>query len=61
MEKVTDNHVKLVSRCIICGKEFEHESHLGGFVDMVCDGCKEAVEYAKLLMRNNSRDFLNKK
>ena len=57
MEKVTDNHVKLVS-CIICGREFEHEPHQGGFADTVCDGCKNAIEYAKLLMQNNILDIV---
>lgn len=51
MAKVMDNHVKLVSACIICGKEFEHEPYQGGFANMVCDECKEAIKYAKELRK----------
>lgn len=56
MEKIIDNHVKLVSACIICGRELEHKPHQGSFADMVCDECKEAIKYAKTLMRNNLKD-----
>ena len=39
--------------CSICGSEIDDEDVPFGANFLICDECKEAIKYAKTLMKNN--------
>ena len=39
--------------CSVCGGEIDDEDVTFGANFIICDECKEAIKYAKTLMKNN--------
>ncbi len=53
VERVETVPTKIGIPCLICGKVLETETGPGCFYPYICEECKEAVAYAKQLMKEN--------